>query len=193
MTFDPPRSLATIEHIQIRATGDTTGGRLRKLDIDFRGGVRQGVEKIFHVDVSRNVALLERILAGTELEDLKVELQGGQILNVRVSDRLPRLELPRRLGGLAVGVEELEARLIAPSPEQRAPMRVVLIGEATAFTWTVEPGAPVTIPLHTLDLMRELQRRLETRRYYYYFQTTAPQGSPGSARTDLDWFTLDAT
>jgi hypothetical protein len=187
ITFDPPRLVATIEHIRIRATGTATGGRISALHIRFSGGVRQGNEKVFHIDVSRNGALLRDILAGKELLELKVELEGGKALDVQVMNRLPRLQLDRRFDGVPLAVNDLKA----PTSAHKAPMKIVLLGEATGFTWSVEPGKRVTIPPATMDIIRTLAQRLDARRYHYYFQTTAPQGSPGSARSDLDWFVLE--
>lgn len=191
VTFESARSISSIEHIRVRASDTTTGGQIPQLHIHFSGGVLRRDEKVFDIDVSRNGALLRDILEGRTLEALKVEVEGGRLLDVQVSDRLPRLELNRRMDGFAMSVSKLETGWVAPSSEHPAPMRVVLLGEATGLTWSVEPGKPVSIPRATLEVMQVLARRVHTRRYHYYFETTAPQGSPGSARSDLDWFVLD--
>ncbi|MHC4077031.1 MAG: hypothetical protein ACYST0_01175 [Planctomycetota bacterium] len=202
VSFDAPRPIFSIEYIEIRATARATGGRLswqttkglagRALGIEFAGGVHDGAETTFHIDASRNGPLIEMVLEGRELSGLQVELQGGRILDVQVIDRVPRLELSQRFDGSPVTRAKLEATLIAPSHDQDAPMQIVLSGTATGFAWAVEPGAPVRIPVHVMDLMRALERGLEASRYHYYFATAASQGNPGSARSDLDWFRLES-
>lgn len=193
----------SVECVDLTAEGEASSGVIRFVttlgrfgdatDLRFAvGEAIPGGRRRFLIDLTHHAPLLVAALNDVRLVELEIELdEGASIASATPLPSLPRLDLPRRIAGAAITLEDWAASLRAPaSPAIR--LDLVIVSSAAAHVVPCIAGEKVLVPPPIAATIGDLAfSALRADRLWYWFVARgADPGEPGAARSELDFLQL---